>query len=68
MEHCRHSLNSYDIYDLFIGDEELEELSYGQIRYTLSQHALMCVPPGQIVYRYLSTCVNSGACPSNTVT
>ncbi|MBQ7687413.1 MAG: AraC family transcriptional regulator, partial [Bacteroidaceae bacterium] len=38
LEHCRHSLNNYDVYALFIGDEELEELSYGQIRYTLSQH------------------------------
>mgnify|MGYP007101851402 CR=1 FL=1 len=35
LEHCRHSLNNYDVYALFIGDEELEELSYGQIRYTL---------------------------------
>jgi len=40
-----HSVNDYA---LFIGDEELEELSYGQIRYTLHQHALMCVAPGQI--------------------
>ena len=39
---------NYDVYALFIGDEELEELSYGQIRYTLRQHALMCVAPGQI--------------------
>ena len=23
LEHCRHSLNSYDVYALFIGDEEL---------------------------------------------
>lgn len=48
LEHCRHSLNNYDVYALFIGDEELEELSYGQIRYTLNRHALMCVGPGQI--------------------
>ena len=48
LEHCRHSLNNYDVYALFIGDEELEELSYGQIRYTLHQHALMCVAPGQV--------------------
>ena len=27
LEHCRHSLNNYDVYALFIGDEELEELS-----------------------------------------
>lgn len=48
MEHCRHSLNNYDVYAIFIGDEELEELSYGQMHYTLNQHALMCVAPGQI--------------------
>lgn len=23
MEYCRHSLNNYDVYGLFIGDEEL---------------------------------------------
>ena len=48
LEHCRHSLNNYDVYAIFIGDEELEELSYGQMHYTLNQHALMCVAPGQI--------------------
>ena len=48
LEHCRHSLNSYDVYALFIGDEELENLSYGQLQYDLHQHALMCVAPGQI--------------------
>ena len=25
LEHCRHSLNNYDVYGLFIGDETLEE-------------------------------------------
>jgi len=48
LEHCRHSLNSYDVYALFIGDEELEDLSYGQLQYVLHRHALMCVSPGQI--------------------
>jgi len=46
--HCRHSLNNYDVYGLFIGDEELENLSYGQLQYDLHRHALMCVAPGQI--------------------
>ena len=55
LEHCRHSLNNYDVYALFIGDEELEELSYGQIRYTLNQHALMCVAPGQIGGKTVAT-------------
>ena len=31
LEHCRHSLNNYDVYGMFIGDEELEDLSYGQL-------------------------------------
>ena len=48
LEHCRHSLNSYDVYGIFIGDEELEDLSYGQLQYVLHCHALMCVAPGQI--------------------
>ncbi len=48
LEHCRHSLNNYDVYGLFIGDEELEDLSYGQLQYDLHRHALMCVAPGQI--------------------
>lgn len=48
LEHCRHSLNSYDVFALFIGDEELEDLSYGQLQYNLHRHALMCVAPGQI--------------------
>lgn len=48
LEHCRHSLNNYDVYAMFIGDEELEDLSYGQLQYDLHRHALMCVAPGQI--------------------
>ena len=48
LEHCRHSLNNYDVYGMFIGDEELENLSYGQLQYDLHRHALMCVSPGQI--------------------
>ena len=48
LEHCRHSLNNYDVYGMFIGDEELENLSYGQLQYVLHRHALMCVAPGQI--------------------
>ena len=48
LEHCRHSLNNYDVYGMFIGDEELDDLSYGQLQYVLQRHALMCVAPGQI--------------------
>lgn len=48
LEHCRHSLNNYDVYGMFIGDETLEELTYGLTTYVLHRHALMCVAPGQI--------------------
>ena len=48
LEHCRHSLNNYDVYGMFLADETLEDLSYGQIQYVLNRHALMCVAPGQI--------------------
>lgn len=48
LEHCRHSLNNYDVYGLFIGDETLEQLTYGLTTYDLHRHALMCVAPGQI--------------------
>ena len=48
LEHCRHSLNNYDVYGLFIGDETLEDLTYGLTTYDLRRHALMCVSPGQI--------------------
>ena len=48
LEHCRHSLNNYDVYGIFLADEFLEELVYGLTRYDLHRHALMCVSPGQI--------------------
>ena len=48
LEHCRHSLNNYDVYAMFIGDETLEQLTYGLTTYDLHRHALMCVAPGQI--------------------
>ena len=48
LEHCRHSLNNYDVYGIFIADEMLEELVYGLTTYDLHRHALMCVAPGQI--------------------
>ena len=48
LEHCRHSLNNYDVYGLFIADETLEQLTYGLTTYDLHRHALMCVAPGQI--------------------
>jgi len=48
LEHCRHSLNNYDVYGIFIADEQLDELVYGLISYDMHRHALMCVAPGQI--------------------
>ncbi len=48
LEHCRHSLNNYDVYGIFIADEQSDALVYGLVSYDLHRHALMCVSPGQI--------------------
>ena len=48
LEHCRHSLNNYDVYGIFIADVQLDELTYGLVNYDMQRHALMCVSPGQI--------------------
>ena len=48
LEHCRHSLNNYDVYGMFLSDEPLPELVYGLMRYTMHSHTLMCVAPGQV--------------------
>jgi AraC-like DNA-binding protein len=48
LEHCRHSLNNYDVYGIFIADVQLDSLTYGLVNYDLHRHALMCVAPGQI--------------------
>ena len=44
----RHSLNSYEVYAMFLNDGELPELTYGTLQYNMPQHTLMCVAPGQI--------------------
>lgn len=44
----RHSLNSYDVYGMFLNDGVLPELTYGTVQYNMQQHTLMCVAPGQI--------------------
>jgi len=44
----RDSLNSYEIYAMFLNDGVLPELTYGTVQYTMPQHTLMCVAPGQI--------------------
>ena len=48
LEHCHHSLNNYDVYGMFIADEQLEALTYGLVTYDMSRHALMAVAPGQV--------------------
>ena len=48
LERCRHSLNNYDVYGIFIADVQLDELTYGLVNYDMQRHALMCVSPGQI--------------------
>ena len=48
LEHCRDSLNRYDVYGMFLGDEVTRGLTYGMLSYDLAHHALMCVAPGQI--------------------
>ncbi len=60
LEHCRHSLNNYDVYGMFIGDEELEDLSYGQLQYVLHRHALMCVA------RYYALQLSTSATSTNS--
>lgn len=44
----RHSLNSYDVYAMFLNDGVLPELTYGTVHYHMPQHTLMCVAPGQV--------------------
>ena len=44
----RHSLNSYEVYAMFLNDGELPELTYGTVQYNMPQHTLMCVALGQI--------------------
>ena len=44
----RHSLNRYEVYALFLNDGVLPELTYGTVQYSMPQHTLMCVSPGQI--------------------
>lgn len=45
----RHSLNSYDVYGLFLqGKEEGMDLIYGTGKYDYSEGTLICVAPGQI--------------------
>lgn len=62
----RHSLNSYEVYAMFLNDGELPELTYGTVQYTMPQHTLMCVSPGQISRRRKG-CRPSVTAPRNCV-
>jgi len=44
----RHSLNSYDVYGLFLRDDVSVDLTYGFGQYDYKQGTLICVAPGQI--------------------
>lgn len=44
----RYSLNSYDVYGLFLQGEEGMELTYGTGKYDYSEGTLICVAPGQL--------------------
>uniref|UniRef100_A0AB33IXH0 Helix-turn-helix domain-containing protein n=1 Tax=Prevotella sp. GTC17254 TaxID=3236794 RepID=A0AB33IXH0_9BACT len=48
LEHCRHSLNNYGVYGLFLMEESPYTLSYGQGVYEAGHHSMICVAPGQI--------------------
>lgn len=48
LEHCRHSLNYYGVYGLFLMEESPYTLAYGQGVYKAGNHSLICVAPGQM--------------------
>lgn len=45
---CRHSLNSYEVYGLFMMEENRYPLTYGQGSYDSGNYSLLCVAPGQM--------------------
>ena len=47
LEHCRHSLNNYQVYGVILLQESPYTLSYGQGQYRFSSGSLLCVAPGQ---------------------
>lgn len=48
LKHCRHSLNNYGVYGLFLMEESPYKLAYGQGVYEADKHSLICVAPGQM--------------------
>lgn len=47
LEHCRHSLNNYQVYGIILLQESPYTLTYGQGQYRFSSGSLLCVAPGQ---------------------
>lgn len=47
LEHCRHSLNNYQVYGIILLQESPYTLAYGQGQYRFNSGSLPCVAPGQ---------------------
>ena len=47
LEHCRHSLNQYGVYGLFLMEESPYTINYGNARVQIQGGTLMGVAPGQ---------------------
>lgn len=47
LEHCRHSLNQYGVYGLFLMEESPYTINYGNARVQMQGGTLMGVAPGQ---------------------
>ena len=47
LEHCRHSLNNYQVYGIVLIEDSPYTLTYGQGQYHFDNGSLMCVAPGQ---------------------
>lgn len=48
LEHCRHSLNHYGVYGLFMMERSPYTLTYGLGQYKSDAHSMICVAPGQM--------------------
>lgn len=48
LQHCRHSMNRYGVYGMFLIKESPYSISYGQGQYHFSSGTLMFVAPGQM--------------------
>ena len=48
LEHCRHSLNHYGVYGLFLLEDSPYSLAYGQGHYSFAAGSLLSVAPGQM--------------------